>query len=63
LFAHPKDLPVDLVKSDGRRIRDLGNSNVDQTMIKAMNDVAHAMSMELWSWRRSSWKTANACSF
>jgi EAL domain-containing protein (putative c-di-GMP-specific phosphodiesterase class I) len=45
-FAYLKDLPIDFVKIDGRYIRFLATSAVDQAMVKAMNDVAHAMGLE-----------------
>lgn len=42
-FAYLKDLPVDSVKIDGRFVRNLANSTVDQAMVRAMNDIAHAL--------------------
>lgn len=42
-FAYLKDLPVDTVKIDGRFVRNVAFSPVDQAMVKAMNDIAHAL--------------------
>ena len=42
-FAYLKDLPVDIVKIDGRFVKHLAENPVDQAMIKAMNEVAHAL--------------------
>lgn len=42
-FAYLKDLPVDTVKIDGRFVRNLAANPVDQAMVKAMNDIAHAL--------------------
>jgi diguanylate cyclase (GGDEF)-like protein/PAS domain S-box-containing protein len=45
-FAYLQDLPVDSVKIDGRFVKNLANSSVDQAMVKAMNDIAHALGKE-----------------
>lgn len=42
-FAYLKDLPVDGVKIDGRFVKNLASNPVDQAMVKAMNDIAHAL--------------------
>ena len=42
-FAYLKDLPVDYVKIDGRFVKNLADSTVDQAMVKAMNEIAHAL--------------------
>ena len=42
-FAYLKDLPVDCVKIDGRFVKNLATSQVDQAMVKAMNEIAHAL--------------------
>lgn len=42
-FAYLKDLPVDCVKIDGRFVKNLATSEVDQAMVKAMNEIAHAL--------------------
>jgi len=45
-FAYLRDLPVDIVKIDGRFVRNLGANPVDQAMVRAMNDIAHALGKE-----------------
>jgi diguanylate cyclase (GGDEF)-like protein/PAS domain S-box-containing protein len=42
-FAYLRDLPVDSVKIDGRFVKSLAENPVDQAMVKAMNDIAHAL--------------------
>lgn len=42
-FAYLRDLPVDFVKIDGRFVRNLAGSEVDQAMVKAMSDIVHAL--------------------
>ncbi len=42
-FAYLRDLPVNSVKIDGRFVKNLAESPVDQAMVKAMNDIAHAL--------------------
>lgn len=42
-FSYLRELPVDYVKIDGRFVRNLANSEVDQAMVRAMNDIAHAL--------------------
>lgn len=42
-FAYLQDLPVDRVKIDGRFVKNLANNAVDQAMVKAMNEIAHAL--------------------
>jgi len=42
-FAYLKDLPVDIVKIDGRFVRNVASNTIDQAMVKAMNDIAHAL--------------------
>lgn len=42
-FAYLKDLPVDFVKIDGRFVKNLDTSSIDQAMVKAMNDIAQAL--------------------
>jgi EAL domain-containing protein (putative c-di-GMP-specific phosphodiesterase class I) len=42
-FAYLKDLPVDFVKIDGSFVRNIEVDNLQYTMVRAMNDVAHAM--------------------
>lgn len=42
-FAYLRELPVDIVKIDGRFVRNLAENTIDQAMVKAMNEIAHAM--------------------
>ena len=42
-FAYLRDLPVDIVKIDGRFVRNLATSAVDQAMVKAMNEIVHGL--------------------
>lgn len=42
-FAYLKDLPVDCVKIDGRFVKNIAANSVDQAMVKAMNEIAHAL--------------------
>lgn len=45
-FAYLRELPVDIVKIDGRFVKNMTNSIVDQSMVKAMNEIAHALGKE-----------------
>jgi len=42
-FSHLRDLPIDYVKIDGRFVKRMATSPVDQTIVKAMNEIAHAL--------------------
>ncbi len=42
-FAYLKSLPVDYVKIDGFFVKDILSDPVDLAMVKAINDMAHAM--------------------
>jgi len=42
-FAYLKDLPVDYVKIDGSFVQGVTQDKVKQAIVKAMNDVAHAL--------------------
>ena len=42
-FAYLRDLPVDSVKIDGRFVKKIATSPIDQAMVRAMNDIAHAL--------------------
>ncbi len=42
-FGYLRELPVDYVKIDGRFVRNLAASATDQAMVRAMNDIAHAL--------------------
>ncbi|MFV1985627.1 MAG: EAL domain-containing protein, partial [Thiohalomonadales bacterium] len=38
-----RELPVDIVKIDGSFVKNMTDSPVDQAMLRAMNDIAHAL--------------------
>ncbi len=42
-FAYLRELPVDYVKIDGRFVRHMTDNVMDQAMVRAMNDIAHAL--------------------
>lgn len=42
-FAYLRDLPVDSIKIDGRFVKNLALSTIDQAMVRAMNEIAHAL--------------------
>lgn len=42
-FAYLRELPIDVVKIDGRFVKNLATNPVDQAMVKAMNEIAHAL--------------------
>ena len=42
-FAYLQELPVDIVKIDGRFVRNITSSSVDQAMVRAMHEIAHAL--------------------
>ncbi len=45
-FTYLKNLPVDYLKIDGQFIRNVVDDNVDESMVKAIRDVGHAMGIE-----------------
>jgi len=45
-FAYLRDLPVDYVKIDGRFVSKMAHDPVDEAMVRAMNDIAHALGKE-----------------
>ncbi len=45
-FTYLKNLPVDYLKIDGQFIRNVVDDNVDESMVKAISDVGHAMGIE-----------------
>ncbi len=45
-FAYLKELPVDIVKIDGRFVKHIATNPIDQAMVRAMNDIAHALGKE-----------------
>ncbi len=42
-FAYLKTLPVDFLKIDGAFVRDIADDPVDLTMVKSINEMAHAL--------------------
>ena len=42
-FAYLQELPVDIVKIDGRFVKHIATNPVDKAMVRAMNDIAHAL--------------------
>jgi len=42
-FAYLKDLPVDYVKIDGSFVRNMSKDVLQLTMVRSMNDIAHAL--------------------
>ena len=45
-FTYLKNLPVDYLKIDGQFIRNVVDDSVDESMVKAISDVGHAMGIE-----------------
>ena len=45
-FTYLKNLPVDYLKIDGHFIRNVADDNVDESMVKAIREVGHAMGIE-----------------
>ena len=45
-FTYLKNLPVDYLKIDGQFIRNVAEDNVDESMVKAISEVGHAMGIE-----------------
>lgn len=45
-FGYLRDLPVDIVKIDGRFVRDICTDAVDHAFVKSIGDVAQAMSLQ-----------------
>jgi len=45
-FTYLKNLPVDYLKIDGQFIRNVVEDNVDESMVKAIREVGHAMGIE-----------------
>jgi len=45
-FTYLKNLPVDYLKIDGQFIRNVVDDNVDESMVKAIREVGHAMGIE-----------------
>jgi len=45
-FTYLKNLPVDYLKIDGQFIRNVAEDPVDESMVRAISDVGHAMGIE-----------------
>lgn len=45
-FTYLKNLPVDYLKIDGQFIRNVVDDSVDESMVRAINEVGHAMGIE-----------------
>jgi diguanylate cyclase (GGDEF)-like protein len=45
-FAYLKHLPVDFLKIDGAFVRDIAREPVNQVIVKAINEIAHALGIE-----------------
>ncbi len=45
-FTYLKNLPVDYLKIDGQFIRNVASDSVDESMVKAISEVGHAMGIE-----------------
>jgi diguanylate cyclase (GGDEF)-like protein/PAS domain S-box-containing protein len=45
-FTYLKNLPVDYLKIDGQFIRNVVDDSVDESMVKAISEVGHAMGIE-----------------
>ncbi|MCH8060146.1 MAG: EAL domain-containing protein [Proteobacteria bacterium] len=45
-FTYLKNLPVDYLKIDGHFIRNVAEDKVDESMVKAISEVGHAMGIE-----------------
>ncbi len=42
-FAYLQEMPVDIVKIDGRFVKNIAHSKVDQAIVRSMNEIAHAL--------------------
>jgi diguanylate cyclase (GGDEF)-like protein/PAS domain S-box-containing protein len=45
-FTYLKNLPVDYLKIDGQFVSNVADDSVDESMVKAISDVGHAMGIE-----------------
>jgi|GEM_PF-994762 len=46
-FAYLRELPVDMVKIDGKFVRDLETSSLDQAIVRALVDIAQSLGKEV----------------
>ncbi|HKJ70635.1 MAG TPA: EAL domain-containing protein [Gammaproteobacteria bacterium] len=46
-FAYLRELPVDMVKIDGKFVRDLTTSTLDQAIVRALLDIARSLGKEV----------------
>lgn len=44
-FSHLKHLPVDFIKIDGMFVETMTESDIDHTMVKSINDIAHSLKL------------------
>lgn len=42
-FGYLQDLPIDLVKIDGRFVKNMASNEVDRAMVRSMTEIAHAI--------------------
>jgi EAL domain-containing protein (putative c-di-GMP-specific phosphodiesterase class I) len=42
-LGYLRDLPVDIIKIDGKFIQDIDQDEINQTMVRAINEIAHAL--------------------
>jgi diguanylate cyclase (GGDEF)-like protein/PAS domain S-box-containing protein len=45
-FAYLKNLPVDYLKIDGSFVKELGKDEISRTLVRAINEVGHAMGLQ-----------------
>ena len=45
-FTYLKNLPVDYLKIDGQFVSNVADDSVDESMVKAISEVGHAMGIE-----------------
>jgi diguanylate cyclase (GGDEF)-like protein len=44
-FAYLKELPVDIIKMDGRYVKNMAEDPMDQAMVKSITDIVHVLGM------------------
>jgi len=45
-FSHLKNLEVDFIKIDGQFVESIARTQIDQTIVKTIVDMAHAMNLK-----------------